>query len=129
MQVNEFIIWMAENLRYADSTATPALVGNTACIGERGERCEEGNLYTYAAAVNDLECATKVCFESEKQVRGICPEGWRLPKKADWNWLTGIETIRVDFKDKTTFYLWIYLRGKFGGIRAVSSSLTILITC
>lgn len=87
VQVNEFIIWMAENLRYADSTATPALVGNTACIGERGERCEEGNLYTYAAAVNDLECATKVCFESEKQVRGICPEGWRLPKKADWNWL------------------------------------------
>lgn len=87
VQVNEFIIWMAENLRYADSTATPALVGNTACIGANGERCEEGNLYTYAAAVNDLECATKVCFESEKQVRGICPEGWRLPKKADWNWL------------------------------------------
>ena len=87
VQVNEFIIWMAENLRYADSAATPALVGNMVCIGESGDRCEEGNLYTYAAAVNNLECASSVCFESGQSVQGICPEGWRLPKKSDWNWL------------------------------------------
>ena len=87
VQVNEFIVWMAENLRYADSAATPALQGNTACIGANGERCEEGNLYTYAAAVNNLECASSICFTSDQSVQGICPEGWRLPKMADWNWL------------------------------------------
>ena len=87
VQVNESLVWMAENLRYADSAATPALQGNMACIGANGERCEEGNLYTYAAAVNNLECASSICFGSYPSVQGICPAGWRLPKAADWSWL------------------------------------------
>lgn len=76
-------IWMAENLRYADSTETPVLKGNTACIRE--DKCEDGNLYTYAAAVGNSECAMEVCFESYGAVRGICPEGWRLPSVNDWD--------------------------------------------
>ena len=32
----ENLIWMTDNLRYADSVATPALVGNKACIETDG---------------------------------------------------------------------------------------------
>lgn len=81
----EKMMWMGENLRYADSVATPALKGHTLCIEyDLVKRCEQGNLYTYSAAVGNSECATKTCFESYDSVQGICPDGWRLPTRNDW---------------------------------------------
>ena len=81
----EKLMWMGENLRYADSVATPALKGHTLCIEyDLVKRCEQGNLYTYSAAVGNSECATTTCFESYNSVQGICPDGWRLPTRNDW---------------------------------------------
>lgn len=76
---------MKDNLRYMDSVATPALVGNKACIEtDNGIKCDLGVLYTYSAAVGNSECATTTCFESYGAVQGICPDGWRLPTRNDW---------------------------------------------
>ena len=89
----ENLAWMKDNLRYMDSVATPALVGNKACIEtDNGTRCNLGVLYTYSAAVGNSECATTTCFESYGAVQGICPEGWRLPTKSEWNSLLGKST-------------------------------------
>ena len=77
----EKLIWMTNNLRYADSAATPALKGNTACVADG---CGKGNLYTYFAAVGNSGCATEMCFASYDAVQGICPDGWRLPTRNDW---------------------------------------------
>ena len=59
-----------------------------------------GRLYTYSAAMDSaavfsddgIGCnvIAALCFPN-KQVRGICPEGWRLPNEEDW--LTLIDAV------------------------------------
>lgn len=61
-------VWMAENLNYADSVAQPTLKGNMFCYGDKPENCEKaGRLYTWTAAME------------------VCPSGWHLPDKAEWD--------------------------------------------
>lgn len=81
----EGMIWMAENLRYRDSAATPVLHGKTWCIGVNEEYCEYGVLYTFDAAMADAECASgKTCGDKGDEYRGICPEGWHMPSGGEW---------------------------------------------
>lgn len=83
-------VWMAENLRYADSVATPSLKGKTWCYKDRPEMCDVvGLYYTWAAAIDSVRLATDSenpldCGNGKEcgitgPVQGICPEGWRLP--------------------------------------------------
>ena len=83
-------VWMAENLRYADSAATPSLKGRTWCYKDRPEMCDVvGLYYTWAAAIdsvklaadseNPLDCGNGKECGITGPVQGICPEGWRLP--------------------------------------------------
>ena len=58
--------WMAENLHYTDSTTLSVLKGQTWCYDNESEKCNAyGALYACEAA------------------RKVCPDGWRLPVKAD----------------------------------------------
>jgi len=60
------LVMMAENLNYADSAAMPSLRGANRCRLGLEENCKSaGRLYTWDAAM------------------GVCPEGWRLPSKAE----------------------------------------------
>ena len=92
--------WMAENLKYADSVATPSLLGSNWCYDNDEANCEaEGRFYTWAAAVDSvalaadadssLDCgfgSAKCNVEYRKDVvRGICPEGWHIPSRNDWD--------------------------------------------
>ena len=83
-------VWMAENLRYADSATTPSLKGRTSCYKDRPEMCDHiGLFYTWAAAIDSVKLATDPenpldCGYEHKcgitgPVQGICPEGWHLP--------------------------------------------------
>ena len=64
--------WMAENLNRETS--------NSYCYGDNKENCEKyGRLYTWAAATD----------------AGLCPDGWRLPLKEDFELL-------FDFVDDST---------------------------
>ena len=66
-------VWMAENLNYADSVAMPSLKGNNWCFDKDSTNCLlYGRLYTWAAATDS---------------QGICPQGWHLPNKAEWELL------------------------------------------
>jgi uncharacterized protein (TIGR02145 family) len=74
--------WMAENLNYE--------VDSSFCFNDSAEYCEKyGRLYKWAAAVDksEEECGSgKKCGLSGK-VRGVCPEGWRLPYYGEWKTL------------------------------------------
>ena len=75
-------VWMAENLRYADSAASENLKGQSWCFDNDESNCEIfGRLYSWSAAM-DLE---PVYLDSVADVRdgwrGICPEGWHVPNR------------------------------------------------
>ena len=75
------VVWMAENLRYADSSEYPLLKGESLCYNNDNDNCELlGRLYSRRAAMNDERCAYREnCFLGKDHVQGICPEGWHIP--------------------------------------------------
>lgn len=92
--------WMAENLNYTDSQNTPSLQKRFWCYDGKEEYCNvTGALYTWEAAVdsiqlyNDfgLQCDSgHECYLNQGAngttitIRGICPEGWHLPSKMEY---------------------------------------------
>ena len=91
-------IWMAENLNYADSVKTPSLMGKNWCYANKAENCAvTGRLYTWAAAIDSVKLATDAdnpqdCGSGKEctlpdTVQGICPPGWHLPEKKEWDTL------------------------------------------
>lgn len=91
-------VWMAENLNYADSVKIPSLKGKSWCYDNKAKNCAvAGRLYTWAAAIDSVKLATdadnpqncgyvKTCTLPAK-VQGICPDGWHLPTKTEWETL------------------------------------------
>lgn len=91
---------MAENLNYdlkilpegeTDSIQFSRCGGELNADNENG--CSEyGRMYTWAAAMDSVAafsndgkgCGYHVECESNEKVRGICPEGWRLPSHSEW---------------------------------------------
>ena len=100
-------VWMAENLNYAYTSVPYDFYGargydvddsTSWCYDRDLANCEiYGRLYTWAAAMDSVgEWSTngKGCgYDYGKEcsptypVRGICPEGWHLPSKAEWETL------------------------------------------
>ena len=76
-------VWMAENLKYADSVSTPNLKGQNWCYNDDEENCETfGRLYSWTATMD----VPTVCLDSifdECYGKGICPEGWHVPTSED----------------------------------------------
>ena len=80
--------WMAENLNYKTD--------NSYCYKDSAKNCDEyGRLYTWAAAMdsvgkwstNGKGCGfTKTC-SPKYPVRGVCPSGWHLPTKEEFETL------------------------------------------
>jgi len=69
------LCWMKENLRYVPS----ANQGERFCYDDKPECDTYGGLYTWATATQE---------NNGIGVRGICPEGWRLPTKEEVEKLT-----------------------------------------
>ncbi len=92
-------VWMAENLRspyvVKDGDDNDVYLSN--CPDDKAELAAKGCLYTWAAAMDsagkylkDTEVANGcgytnpyVACGATKPVRGICPEGWHLPRPAE----------------------------------------------
>ena len=84
-------LWMAENLRYADSSKTKNLKGNMWCHEDDGNCEKYGPLYSWTAAMN-LESKynssrATYTYDYTYGVQGICPENWKLPTADDWQFL------------------------------------------
>ena len=81
-------MWMAENLNYAYMPDTLSF-----CYDNDSVNCETyGRLYFWSAAMdsaarfseNGKDCGYGRTCSSTYPVRGICPEGWRLPSHDEW---------------------------------------------
>jgi hypothetical protein len=89
--------WMTEDLRFSPTT------GNKVCIflGLITSSCtlSTGTLYDWAAAMGQASNTILYTGVPEK-FRGICPEGWHLPSKAEWETLatySGTYDFKSDF--------------------------------
>jgi len=81
-------IWMAQNLNYKTE--------NSYCYNYTASYCSKyGRLYTWAAAMdsagtwttNGKGCGYNKTCSPTYPVRGVCPSGWHLPSKDEWNTL------------------------------------------
>ena len=93
--------WMAENLNYAYTDVPYKVEGYTSdsiswCYDNDPANCTKyGRLYTWAAAMdsvgtwstNSKGCGYGTTCSPTYPVRGICPEGWHLPTKAEFETL------------------------------------------
>ena len=88
-------VWMAENLKYADSVNTPSLKGSSWCYRDSAKYCEvSGRYYSWAAAIDSValaadsvkprNCGYDRSCGFEGSVQGICPKGWHLPTEREW---------------------------------------------
>ncbi len=74
--------WMAENLNCD--------VEGSKCYNNDPSYCNiYGRLYNWATAMNlPLSCNSSSCSNKiQSKHRGICPAGWHIPSKADWETL------------------------------------------
>lgn len=81
--------WMGANLRYRDSVKTPNLASNTWCFENWESYCSGpyGVLYSWTAAMDLPDDVKADTVKLKLPHRGICPEGWHVPSKADWDTL------------------------------------------
>ena len=82
---------MAQNLNYKTE--------NSYCYDDSPSNCSKyGRLYTWAAAMdsaglwstNGKGCGVGSRCSPTYPVRGVCPEGWHLPKQSEWNTLASV---------------------------------------
>ena len=90
------LVWMAENLNYADSINSPSLLGKSWCYGNEPENClKYGRIYTFGAAVdsfalandpdNPVQCGYGYVCKELKPIRGLCMEGWHIPSTSEFH--------------------------------------------
>ncbi len=83
-------VWMAENLNYFDSSLTE----NSSCYKQNVSRCDvAGRLYTWSAAIDSANTFKNINCDQDGDctlaypVRGICPSGWHLPAREEFETL------------------------------------------
>ena len=84
--------WMAENLNFFGT-----YMGNgSRCYDDKDFNCDKyGRLYTWATAMDSAGkysydakgCGHGKNCDNSKRVKGICPNGWHLPNKSEWETL------------------------------------------
>ena len=76
--------WMAQNLDYHGED------GNLgSCYNNEPENCKKyGRLYDWVTAMNiDTKFEREKLDSSDVKHQGVCPEGWHLPSKEEWQTL------------------------------------------
>ena len=102
--VIDTLTWMAENLNYG--------VDSSFCYNNEDSNCAKyGRLYRWAAAVGKLESECGygyTCSLPSGYIQGVCPNGWHLPSKTEWealfNAVGGQSTVGKVLKSTSGWY-------------------------
>ncbi len=103
--------WMAENLNYAYSSTEELDFPASTCYEHSGKYCEKyGRLYTWPAAVDkwESECGYQTCSLPSGNIQGVCPSGWHLPSKVEWEtllWTVGGNLTAAEMLKSTSGWL------------------------
>jgi len=83
-------IWTAENMNHEPSS------GNSWCYDNDDSYCDKyGRLYDWEAAMS------------------VCPNGWRLPSRGDWDILAEfVGGVRPDYYYDEDLHVWLYVGSK-----------------
>ena len=76
-------VWMAENLRFVTDSSYCFYL-------EKSDCAKYGRIYRWYAALGKLksECGSAhVCHLPIGDIQGVCPSGWHLPSKTEWETL------------------------------------------
>ena len=97
-------VWMAENLDYV---VDGSVIYNNAKSGY-------GRLYRWTTAIgmSESECGYGVVCALPQNHQGICPQGWHLPDKIEWQTLV---TMAGSGKNLKSTYGWDDFNGEYGG--------------
>jgi uncharacterized protein (TIGR02145 family) len=108
-------IWMAENLDYSDSSVYIGMKKRSWCYKNSADSCAKyGRYYAWAAAMDSAGIFTsegngcgygKGCF-STNVIRGICPEGWHLPSRTEWQTLYSAMNLSPNAMQAKGFEIW-----------------------
>ncbi|WP_308602258.1 FISUMP domain-containing protein [uncultured Fibrobacter sp.] len=89
--------WMAENLNYYDTMAVPELATDSWCYNNKTSNCERyGRLYNAWALYRNFDSIVDFVDYIKKEsidtlnYQGLCPNGWRVPARGDFDVLTSI---------------------------------------
>lgn len=127
-------IWMAENLNYADSINYPSMLGRNWCKDDDPSNCETyGRFYSWSASIDSIywnkqgyECGFYDYYNKYDEssfiencslppkIQGICPDGWRLTTKEDWNDLYTLIGENVKALQAKGFEKWSSATDKYG---------------
>ena len=126
--------WMLENLRYPYLQPTAELDSSSLCFEKDSVNCAKyGRLYLWSAAMDSAALFSEegkgcgyfaaeedwqVCsVKKEVSVRGVCPEGWRLPTYEEDFQFTELRLHNTDFayidKKPESIGFYNFARGRF----------------
>jgi uncharacterized protein (TIGR02145 family) len=76
-------VWLARNLNYS-ATGSECYQNNCSTYGSYGK------LYNWATAMQlNNTCNSNICADQvSSKHKGVCPTGWHIPTKAEWDALT-----------------------------------------
>jgi uncharacterized protein (TIGR02145 family) len=90
--------WMAENLRYVDSTGMGNLRGNSWCHEDDKDCSKFGRLYSWTAAMDFDKRYLSSRMGYTINTQGVCPSGWHIPSQIEWNNL--VDYLKKQNKDE-----------------------------
>jgi uncharacterized protein (TIGR02145 family) len=83
--------WLARNLNYDVKDADNSVCYGDLLGGDKKNMCDTyGRLYSWAAAMalptGNQDCNNNFCSSQVRaKHQGICPAGWHIPSKAEWD--------------------------------------------
>ena len=90
IEINGFTV-MAQNLNYGDESKNPYLIDNNWCYQNDSVNClKAGRYYSWTAAMNiDPKWENSHARDVKNLIgnphQGICPDGWHIPTKSEWD--------------------------------------------
>ncbi len=110
--------WMAENLNYNYNEGS----AKSMCYGNSPDSCAKyGRLYTWSAAVDSVSefsydawhCGNgSLCYDANnpaRRIQGVCPNGWHLPTRAEWDVLVAFAGDSAGVKLKAVYGGWPWI--------------------